>query len=124
MITIKTIKKGSTVTSLQIFTVIKVNKKSVQIQDSKGNTSIIRDRHFNKYGMESSTITETKGETAETPTRKLREVSPPKVGRYPKWAISTPKKNFVMMEREAGKVATKESYKEYRVFLKELRNSK
>tara|TARA_R100000951_G_C2578374_1_gene161107 strand:- start:213 stop:563 length:351 start_codon:yes stop_codon:yes gene_type:complete len=115
MITINKIKEGSKIIPLSELTVTKINKKSIVAKDERGNKLIIRDRNFKHFGIstiaQNTTVTETKKTTISTR------------GRYPKWANSTPKKNFVMMERTQGKTATKASYDTYRAFLKSQRTT-
>lgn len=117
MIKINAIKEGATVTSTSEFTVVKINKKSVIVKDATGKERSIRDRDFNKFNMVGATST-----TSTTKSTRKSRVSPAKVGRYPKWANSNPKKQFVMMEREQGKKASLETFKAYRQFQKEQRN--
>jgi len=112
MIKINSITKGSKVQTTQEFIISKVNKKSIVLSDSKGNTTIVRDKDFGKY----TTTGTTSGTTTAPLTGSLK-------GRMPKWANSTPKIDFVKAERGEGRSATTASYKEFRGFQKQLRNN-
>jgi len=120
MINIKKVKVNSTLTTESTFTVIKVNKKSVIVKDSKGKRQAINSKDFAKFNMSGTTKAPAKETTA---TSKTTASSISLRGRYPRWANSTPKKEFVMMERGQGKTATHASYKEYREFKKAQRTS-
>ena len=131
MIKINEITTGATVSMETTFTVTKVNKKSVVIQDSKGNTHLVRDRDFSKYGVVTNNTTKTKAKTSSSKksvsntktTASNRKALPTLRGRYPKWANSAPKQNFVRAERAEGNVATPETYAEYRSFLKKKKKA-
>jgi len=120
MININNIELGTTITKTTEFTVIKKNKKSVVIKDSKGETTVVRDRDYSKYGM--STQTEqapvAKKTTSKTTSTKSPKSLPSLRGRYPKWANSNPKKEFVRSARAAGNPTTETAYAEYKTFLK------
>ena len=119
MIKINEITTGATVSIQTKFTVKKVNKKSVLVEDAKGNTHRISDKDFSKFRVAPTTgVTTPQPKTTKSTSR---EALPSLRGRYPKWANSTPKKNFVRAERAEGNTATPATYAEYRTFLKEKR---
>tara|TARA_R110000764_G_scaffold198708_1_gene283990 strand:+ start:48 stop:413 length:366 start_codon:yes stop_codon:yes gene_type:complete len=114
MIKINEITTGAVVTMETTFTVKKVNKKSVVIEDTHGKSHVVRGKDLAKYGIVSTTMVPTKSAT-KTVTRKSL---PSLRGRYPKWATSTAKQEFVRAERAEGNKATQETYAEYKNYLR------
>ena len=108
------IKEGATV--IAAYTVVKVNSKSVILEDSRGNRVNVRDRDYKYYSINPG-----KGNNI-TSTRKSNVIKSEKesitttkaVGRMPTWATTKDKKKFVIMSRQAGNKATLALYKEFK----------
>ena len=119
MIKIDAITEGAIVSETVEFKVVKVNKKSVIVEDPKGYRLLINSRDFAKFQVHKTTTAKKSTPKKETSSSEL----PTLRGRFPKWATSTPKKDFVRESRAQGVTATFEAYKEYREFKKDQRNS-
>ncbi len=105
MIKIETIKTGATVSSTTNFTVVKVNKKSVIVNDAKGNRKAINAVDFKKFNME-----------AESKPLNIKE-------KMPAWADSASKKQYVKLARNRGEKATKASWDGFNEFQKSLKKA-
>ena len=107
----ESLKEGMTVT--RPFTVVKVNSKSVVLEDSKGNRTTVRDRDYAHYfkGVQAKAINGyNKSNETSTPTTGTHKAS----GRMPNWANTQDKQKFVVMCRQNGTTPSAKAYGEYK----------
>jgi len=93
---------GSTIEKRTMFKIVKVNKKSIVIKDGKGNQETVRERDYSKYSALTSVG---KGESRAN-------------GRFPVWANTETKKDFVRQARRTNTPSSENDWKAYKEFQK------
>lgn len=104
MVQHESLKEGMTVT--RPYTVVKINPKSIVIEDSKGERISVRERDYDHYfkGVQAKSLNGYNKEPKKTT---------PKTA-MPKWADTKEKQRFVTMSRKAGDNPTMKGFKDWK----------